>query len=130
MAPNNLAGSSVTYAATSGSAPILSSWTYRNLAVNGSGATYRTTGALTVNEVLTLSGGTLQLSGPATLYGLTVKSGTSFVQGSGNNLTLYGNLHLAAGTFTKDTGNGQVRLYADLILDPNNNDLGNVVIGP
>ena len=39
-APNNLAGSTVTYIATSGSSLVFSSWTYSNLIINGTGGTF------------------------------------------------------------------------------------------
>ena len=70
-APLNLAGSSVTFNATSGSPLIFSTWTYRNLVINGAGATFTLVGgSLTVNESLSLWGGTFDPSSNNYLIGI------------------------------------------------------------
>ena len=58
--PNLLAGSSVTYIG-SGSSVVMSSWSYRNLVINGSGGTFNLASGFTlaVNEMFTVSSGTL-----------------------------------------------------------------------
>src|SRR5581483_12432194 len=57
-APTNLSGSTVTYENTAGTTVLLSTWTYKNLVINGSGGTFNApTGGLTVGESLTVSGG-------------------------------------------------------------------------
>jgi hypothetical protein len=60
-APHGLAGSTVTYAGASGTLPVLSTWTYRNLWIRGgTGATFAVRGgSLTVDESLTITAGTL-----------------------------------------------------------------------
>jgi|GEM_PF-3776110 len=62
-APTNLAGSTVTYTATTGTVPILSTWTYANLIFNGAGGTFSTSNALTVSENFTKTAGTLSMTG-------------------------------------------------------------------
>src|SRR5205814_1485745 len=69
-APTNLAGSTITYNGTATS-PVLSTWTYQNLAINGSGA-FNAAGNLTVNGRLSLTAGTLNTT--ASNYSITVSS--------------------------------------------------------
>src|SRR5437660_12633318 len=45
--PNLIAGSTVTYAGTSGTIPVFSTWTYSNLIMSGAGATFNAAGAWT-----------------------------------------------------------------------------------
>src|SRR6185295_18233322 len=70
-APNNLAGSTVTFN-SAGISIVLSTWTYRNLRINGTGGTFNATGAIDVDENLTLSAGTLDMT--AGNYSLTISS--------------------------------------------------------
>ena len=57
-APDNILGSTVVYNATSGTVPVLSTWTYMNLQINGAGGKFLTTGNITVNQALTMTAGT------------------------------------------------------------------------
>jgi hypothetical protein len=75
------------------------------------------------------SGATVQLGGPCTFSALTTNTGSSFIQGTGNNVVVTGNTALAAGTFTKDAGSGVLRLNGTLTLDTQAQDLGNVITG-
>ena len=82
-APTNVAGSSITYTATSGTVPLLSTWTYRNLVFNGSGGTFASTGTLTVAENLTVTAGTLSVGKSTVTFTGTVgqridSQGTAF----------------------------------------------------
>ena len=67
LAPVLLAGSSVTY--TSGGASIVrSTWTYRNLVINGVNGIFTIIGgSVTVNENLTITAGTLSDTGNFTI---------------------------------------------------------------
>src|SRR5439155_48255 len=61
-APNNLAGSTVTYN-SGGSSIVLSTWTYRNLQINGANGTFTVVNSsIGVKENLTLAAGTLDAS--------------------------------------------------------------------
>jgi len=60
-APNNLAGSSVTYTGITTNLPFLSTWTYRNAVINGTG-TFTTNGNTSVNGQLNINAGTLAFS--------------------------------------------------------------------
>ncbi|MFA5975688.1 MAG: hypothetical protein WC859_05915, partial [Elusimicrobiota bacterium] len=70
--PLSLSGSTITYTARSGESPVLSSWTYQNLIINGSGGTFNAAGNLTIKENLTLSAGTLNTT--ESNYAVTVSS--------------------------------------------------------
>lgn len=75
------------------------------------------------------SGETVELSDSCTFYALTTQSGSSFIQGTNNDIYISSNTTLASGTFTKDAGSGKVYFVGDLTLDSNNQNLGQVVIG-
>ena len=63
MTPVILAGSTVTYT-SNGASIVMSSWTYRNLVINGPSGVFTVSGgSLTVNENLTITAGTLNDSG-------------------------------------------------------------------
>jgi len=66
-----VAGSTVTYTSL-GTSIVLSTWTYRNLRINGSGAVFNSTGSLSVLENVTLTAGTLDMT--SNNYALTVSS--------------------------------------------------------
>src|SRR5439155_14814517 len=71
--PNNKVGSTVTYNATTGSPVVLSTWTYRNLVINGANTTFTiVSSSIAVKENLTLTAGTLDAS--SSNYGITVSS--------------------------------------------------------
>src|SRR5207237_212179 len=84
-APNNLAGSSVTYT-SGGISIVLSSWTYKNLIINGSGGTFNTPPAtsLAVNETLSLLAGTLNQNTMALVVSTYAQSGGTFNGGNAN----------------------------------------------
>src|SRR5262249_9062944 len=69
---NGLAGSTVTYNATSGSPVVMSTWTYRRLQINGTSQNFPAAGNLTIQESLVLTAGTLDAT--ATPYSVTVSS--------------------------------------------------------
>jgi len=102
-APNAISGSTITYAATSGTTPILSTWTYRNLVFNGSGGTFTTpSGGLTVNENFTLSTGTVDTGGNvnggiAVTGNVNLNAGTLKLTNT-NGSIFYGNWTLVSGT--------------------------------
>jgi len=75
------------------------------------------------------SGETVELSGSCTFYAITTQSGSSFIQGSNNDIYISSNTTLASGTFTKDAGSGKVYFIGDLELASANQNLGNVYIG-
>jgi len=75
------------------------------------------------------SGETIELAGPTTFYAFTAQTGSSFIQGTHNNLTFRGNTTFAAGTFTKDAGTGTIRFKSNISANTAGQDLGNVQIG-
>ena len=89
-----------------------------------------TIASMTVNGSLTLDSGGGAFTFTMQPGGLTTTTGSTFVQGTGNNLVIYGNTSLAAGTFTKDAGAGKVYLKGDLKIDAQGQSLGWVVVGP
>src|SRR5262249_13463062 len=70
--PNNLTGSTVAYVSSGGNSLVISSWTYRNLWINGTSA-YNLTAALNVLENLTISAGTVDTTA-GNSYAVTVSS--------------------------------------------------------
>ena len=79
--PNNVGGSTVTYGANSGTVAILSTWTYRNLVVNGSGGTFNLSSGIVVNEGLILTTGTVSTTGsnyPINVAGDVTMNGGTF----------------------------------------------------
>ena len=105
-APNNLAGSSVTYSGA-GTGLVFSTWTYRNLVINGTGGTFNSpaTGSQNVNETFTVLAGTFtQNTLPITVSTYT-QTGGVFLGGAAN-MTLNGNFNLSSGaTFYAPTQN-------------------------
>ncbi len=97
--PNNLVGSSVTYNGITSTLPLLSTWTYRNLHVNGSGGTFSATGGLTIKENLTLSAGTLDMT--TSSYSITISSNWA---ASGGAFTARGSSVTFNGTHQSLTG--------------------------
>src|SRR5262249_147227 len=71
VAPLLVAGSTVTYNATSGNATIISTWSFQNLWINGA-ATFAPASSLVINQNLVLSAGTFNLS--ASTYNITLSS--------------------------------------------------------
>jgi hypothetical protein len=98
-APNNLAGSTVTYN-SAGTSIVLSTWVYRNLQINNANGVFSVVvGSLTVKENLTLTAGTLDDTGGNFTIGVSsnwaniggvFKAGTSTVtfMGSTAGLTI------------------------------------------
>jgi hypothetical protein len=89
-------------------------------------------GRLTYQPAMSLSSGeTVELSADTTLGGtVSAASGSSFVVGANNILTLIGNSNFADGTFTRGTGSARVKLNGNMIFGPGANNLGDVATGP
>ncbi len=107
-APVGLTGSSVTYSAASGAAPVLSTWTYRNLLINGgTSSVFRPKGDLAINESLSVVTSTLAM---ASTYSASVTNDVRINGGTLNlntsTLTLSGNWTFTAGKF--DSGSSTV----------------------
>ena len=82
--PDNILGSTIVYNATSGTVPVLSTWTYANLQINGAGGKFLATGNLTINQALTITAGTF-LHGNNTLT-FAGTSGTNAIATTNNPL--------------------------------------------
>jgi hypothetical protein len=107
LAPTNAAGSTVTYNATSGTNLVYSTWTYKNLNINGSGGTFNPASAagLTINENLTVVNGTLDTTGNN--YSITASSSVYLTGGTlklnASTMSVAGNWITTGATFTADT---------------------------
>ncbi len=125
--PNNLAGSTVTYNATSGIVLLLSTWTYTNLQINGSGGTFKPQAAVVTNENLIVAAGTLDTvasssysitagisvylsGGILNLNSSTMSVTSNWSQTSGtfnggsSTLTVVGNMTNSGGTYNAGSG--------------------------
>ncbi len=88
-------------------------------------------GALTYLPAMSLaSGETVELYQDLSLANVTAASGSSFIMGNNNILTLTGNTSLASGTFTKGTGTSRIKLNGTGTLNTANQNLGLVSTGP
>ncbi len=97
--PFNLSGSTVTYSNTAGTTAILSTWTYRNLTINGSGGTFSSPATLNVNETLTISSGTFSQGGSTITAANYTQTGGTFSGGT-SSVTINGVYALSGGNFT------------------------------
>src|SRR5262249_53573329 len=73
-APAGLVGSSVTYNGTATNLPFLSTWTYRNVVIGGTG-TFTTNGNTSINGNFTVNAGTISFS-RVTSSTITMASGS------------------------------------------------------
>jgi hypothetical protein len=89
-----------------------------------------TIASITVNGSLSLDSGGGAFTFTLQPGGMTTTPWSSFVQGTGNDLILYGDTSLAAGTFTKDAGSGVVYWKGSGRLNANGQNLGRLAVGP
>ena len=105
-APNSLAGSSVTYTGA-GTGLVFSTWTYRNLVINGTGGNFNSpaTGSQNIGETFTVVAGTFTQNTLPVTVNTYQQTGGVFL-GGGANMTLASNFTLGAGaTFYAPTQN-------------------------
>src|ERR1019366_5335295 len=96
-APNGLAGSSITYSGA-GTGTVFSTWTYRNLVINGAGGTFNSpaVGSQNINETFTILAGTFTQNTLPIIVNNYKQTGGVFMGGAAN-MTVNGNLNLSAG---------------------------------
>src|SRR3989344_5466208 len=96
--------STVQYTGTTTYTGLAAGGTYGNLTINGSGGTWNVGSTVTVNAVLTVTAGTLNMNGQAgTMTDLvTINGGT--LQASTATQTYNGGLTVSSGTFTGSSG--------------------------
>jgi len=75
------------------------------------------------------SGETVELSGNTTFYSMDIAQGASLIQGTDNEIYIINDSTITAGTFTRDTGDGNFNLIGDLTLIAENENLGDVKVG-
>ncbi|MBI4353080.1 MAG: VCBS repeat-containing protein, partial [Candidatus Omnitrophica bacterium] len=92
------------------------------------GTTNLTSGGSAFNNVAVAASSSVAMQDALTVKAFVTNTGSSFTQGT-SNLTITGNVNLAAGTFTKAANASTVTFLGDLVLGAGNNNLGHVIVG-
>ena len=121
-APDNIFGSTIVYNATAGIMPVLSTWTYMNLQINGTGGKFLPTGDLNLNQALTVTAGafldvastdTINFVGTSGTNGITTNNNPLYnvtFNGPGatwvlqDSMTVISSITLNGGTLNSNTG--------------------------